>query len=338
MQTADSYAVQRTTVGGDVRPGAGTGLPRTLVVAAREVLADGIVALTLRDPAGAPLPSWAPGAHLDLLLTPKLTRQYSLCGDPEDRASYRVAVLREQAGRGGSAHIHDRVAVGDRVEVTGPRNNFALLDSPRYLFIVGGIGITPILPMLAAASRAGADWTLVYGGRSRSSMAFLPFLADAYGQRVRVQPQDEVGLLDLAALLGEELTDTLVYCCGPTPLLDAVEARCAGWLAGALRVERFSAGELAEPALVGSFTVELAQSGRTLEVPPDRSILQVVEEAGIPVLSSCQEGTCGTCETGVLGGVPDHRDVLLTADERAANDTMFICVSRACSTTLVLDL
>lgn len=337
MPTADSYAVQRTTVGGDVRPGTGPGMTRALVVAAREVLADGIVAVTLRDPDGEPLPSWAPGAHLDLVLTSDLTRQYSLCGDPEDRASYRVAVLREETGRGGSAHVHDRVAVGDRVEVAGPRNNFALLDSPRYLFIAGGIGITPILPMLAAASRAGAEWTLVYGGRSRSSMGFLPVLA-AYGERVRVQPQDEVGLLDLAALLGEEPTDTLVYCCGPAPLLDAVEARCAGWRPGLLQVERFSAGELARPAMAGSFTVELAQSGRALEVPPDRSILQVLEEAGVQVLSSCQEGTCGTCETGVLSGVPDHRDVLLTEDERASNDTMFICVSRSRSATLVLDL
>lgn len=305
-------------------------------MAEREALADGVVGLTLRDPAGAPLPSWAPGAHVDLVLTPDLTRQYSLCGDPEDRSGYRVAVLRESAGRGGSAHVHDRLAVGDRVEVAGPRNNFALQGSPRYLFIAGGIGITPILPMLAAASAAGADWTLVYGGRSRASMAFLPALA-AYGERVRIQPQDEVGLLDLDALLGAAPPDTLVYCCGPAPLLDAVSVRCAGWPAGSVRTERFAAGSLAEPALTGSFVVELAQSGLALEVPPDRSILQVLEEAGVQVLSSCREGTCGTCETGVLDGVPDHRDVLLTEDERAANDTMFICVSRSCSTTLVLD-
>ena len=169
-------------------------------------------------------------------------------------------------------------------------------------------------------------------------MAFRAELRERYGDKVSIQPQDEVGLLDLASLLAEPDADTLVYCCGPEPLLAAVEAKCAAWPAGALQVERFAPKAYDEPMLRESFEVELEQSGLTLTVPPDKSILQVVEEAGVAILSSCREGTCGTCETGVLAGVPEHRDSLLTADERAANDTMMICISRSCTPKLVLDL
>jgi ferredoxin-NADP reductase len=227
--------------------------------------------------------------------------------------------------------------VGDRVHVRGPRNNFPLVGSPRYLFVAGGIGITPLLPMIRAAEAAGADWRLVYGGRRRASMAFLDELA-GYGDRVSVRPQDETGLLDLDALLGTPQPDTLVYCCGPEPLLAAVEQRCAGWPRGALHVERFAPRPQAEPARAVAFDVVLAQSGRTLTVPPDRSILSVLEQAGVGVLSSCAEGTCGTCETTVLEGVPEHRDSVLDEQERERNDCMMICVSRACSDRLVLDL
>jgi ferredoxin len=192
--------------------------------------------------------------------------------------------------------------------------------------------------MLTAAERAGADWELHYGGRSRRSMAFLEALEEATGNRVTLHPQDEVGLIDLDRVLGSPREDTLVYCCGPEPLLAAVERHCAAWPAGALHLERFAPRDLDEPVLAGAFEVELAQSGLTLTVPPERSILEVVEEAGVGVLSSCQEGTCGTCETAVLEGTVDHRDSLLTPDEQAANDTMFICVSRAACPRLVLDL
>jgi ferredoxin-NADP reductase len=292
----------------------------------------------LRDPDGAELPAWTPGAHVDLLLTDDLVRQYSLCGDPAERTNWRIAVLREPDGRGGSAFVHDKLEPGAIVRVRGPRNHFTLEPAPRYLFLAGGVGITPILPMLAAAEAAGADWRLVYGGRSRATMAFAGELLATHGERVELRPQDEHGLLDLDALLAEAGEGTLVYCCGPAPLLDAVEARCASRPAGTLHVERFTPKDVGAPLRAGSFEVELAQTGATLTVPPDRSVLEVLEDAGVPVLSSCREGTCGTCETGVLAGTVDHRDSLLTDDERAADDTMFPCVSRAACPKLVLDL
>jgi cytochrome P450/ferredoxin-NADP reductase len=307
-------------------------------VAAKELKADGVVALTLRTLDGTPLPEWTPGAHVDLILGGGVpNRQYSLCGDVDDRGGYRLGILRDEAGGGGSRHVHDRLAAGDVVRVRGPRNNFALAPSSRYLFIAGGIGITPILPMIAAAEASGADWRLVYGGRTRASMAFLDELA-VHGDRVAVCPQDETGLLDLATLLGTPEPDTLVYCCGPEPLLAAVEERCAAWPSRALHLERFAARPMTEPVRAEAFDVELARTGLTLTVPPQRSILDVVEAAGVGVLSSCAEGTCGTCETGVLDGLPDHRDSVLTAEERATNDCMLICVSRSCGARLVLDL
>ncbi|MBB3085577.1 flavin reductase family protein [Geodermatophilus sabuli] len=192
--------------------------------------------------------------------------------------------------------------------------------------------------MLFAAESAGADWELHYGGRSRRSMAFLEHLEETAGNRVNLHPQDEVGLIDLEKILGTPRPETLVYCCGPEPLLKAVEQSCAAWPEPSLHMERFSPKELGAPPRTDSFEIELATSGLTLTVPPDRSILDVVEEAGIAVLSSCQEGTCGTCERPVLEGDVDHRDSLLTPAEQATNDTMFICVSRAACPRLVLQL
>ncbi|MFB9688764.1 PDR/VanB family oxidoreductase [Amycolatopsis plumensis] len=301
-----------------------------LVLDRKEKPAEGVVRLTLRAPDGGSLPPWEPGAHIDLLL-PGFVRQYSLCGDPADSSAYVVAVLREPDGRGGSAYVHDSLAEGDRVQAEGPRNHFPLVDAERYLFIAGGIGITPILPMLEKVARSGREWQLVYGGRTRASMAFASELS-VHGDRVTFRPQDEHGLLDLPTLLTAARPGTAVYCCGPEPLLAALEALGPQ----DLHVERFTpAPELGERT---AFEVELAGSGRVLPVPADRSILEVVEEAGVPVLSSCREGTCGTCETGVLGGEPDHRDSVLTAEERLENEVMMLCVSRACSPRLVLDL
>ena len=324
-------------------PAPGTAAPEfaaELRVAERTDAADGVIALTLRAPDGAELPAWQPGAHVDLVLEGPggvLVRQYSLCGDPADRHGWRLAVLREPDGRGGSARVHDELHPGTTVRVRGPRNHFALVPAPRYLFVAGGIGITPILAMVAAAESAGADWELVYGGRSLATMAFRDELA-RHGDRVVLRPQDEHGPLELDALLGTPRTDTAVYCCGPEPLLEAVQARCAGWPPGSLHVERFSALPLTEPVRSGPFEVRLARSELTLTVPADRSILDVVEESGVGVLSSCSEGTCGTCDTPVLAGEPDHRDSVLTAEEKAGNDCMMICVSRARTARLVLDL
>jgi ferredoxin-NADP reductase len=289
-----------------------------VTVGAKEAVADGVVALTLHGPS---LPSWTPGAHVDVELRPGLVRQYSLCGSPDD-ASWRIGVLRESAGRGGSEYVHDTLATGDRVRVSLPRNTFTLEPADRYLFIAGGIGITPLLPMIAAVAAQGADWRLRYGGRTAESMAFLPELA-VYGDRVCARP----GLIDLS----EVDEDVAVYCCGPEPLLSAVEARCDP---ARLHLERFT------PAPVSGtpFEVELASSGNVLKIPADQSILSVLLDAGVQVLSSCQEGTCGTCETEVVSGTPEHHDSLLTDEERAAGETMMICVSRSAGGRLVLDL
>lgn len=314
-----------------------------LIVSRRRLAADGVVVLELRDRKGMELPAWAPGAHTDVMLPGGLVRQYSLSGDPQDQAMWRIGVLREPKSRGGSAAVHDLLLEGTEVDVRGPRNNFELVASPRYVFVAGGIGITPILPMIVAASRAGATWELHYGGRSRSSMAFLDELAAADGDggsRVVLYPQDEVGRIDLDRALGSVTPNTQLYCCGPEPLLMAVEERTdsAGWPSGSLHVERFAPKDQGEPASSGSFEVELAFSGRTVTVTPDQTVLEAVEAAGVWVLSSCKEGTCGTCETQVIEGEVDHRDSLLTPEERAANKTMYICVSRAACPRLVLDL
>lgn len=260
-----------------------------------------------------------------------------MCGDPADLGAYRLGVLREAHGGGGSAYIHDRVQASDLLRIRGPRNRLRLVPAPRYVFIAGGIGITPILPMVAPAEAGGAEWQLFYGGRQRSSMAFTEELA-RYGHRVTLRPQDEFGLLDLDTILGTPHPDTLVYCCRPEPLLAAVEARCDRWPARALHVERFNPKPLPADVVNEVFEVVLARSGRTLVVPPDRSILSVVEDAGIVRASSCRKGTCETCETPVLEGRPDHRDAVLDAEERVANDSMMICTSRSLDPRPVLDL
>ncbi|MDI3403313.1 PDR/VanB family oxidoreductase [Streptomyces cavernicola] len=302
--------------------------------------AEGVLSVHLSRADGAHLPPWTPGAHLDLHLPSGLTRQYSLSGSPADRSTWRLSVLREPASRGGSREVHEVLRPGDHIEVTGPRNNFALPedDALRYRFIAGGIGITPLLPMIERVASSGADWSLLYGGRSRSSMAFLADLA-RHGERVLVRPQDEFGLLDLDAYLGPPSSGTSVFCCGPEPLLAATEQVCGSWPPGTLHVERFTA----QPYDVGAeddaaFEVVLHRTGRSVTVPAGRSVLDALEEHGIDVPNSCREGICGTCETKVVAGVPDHRDSLLSPEERAANDTMMICVGRARGPRLTLDL
>jgi len=309
-----------------------------LVVARRETVAADVVALTLADPAGGALPGWTPGAHIDLVLEGALTRQYSLCGPLRDRSSFRIAALLAADGGGGSKFVHESLKEGFRVRVRGPRNHFPLIDAPRYLFIAGGIGITPLLPMIESADRRGVPWTLHYGGRQRPSMAFLDELA-RYGDAVRTWPQDERGLLDLPAILGDPRPDTLVYCCGPEALLSAVEAQCAAWRPGALHTERFTAKPV-EPAPGGdtAFELVLQRSGITTVVPARKTVLEIVEEKGLSVLSSCRVGTCGTCEQEVVEGEIDHRDSVLTEEEREAGEYMMICVSRCRSERLVLDL
>jgi ferredoxin-NADP reductase len=314
---------------------------RGLLVRAARREADGVLGLELVDPAGAELTAWRPGAHLDLHLPSGLVRQYSLCGDPQDLRTYRVAVLREVAGRGGSAEVHDTPLVGRVLTVGGPRNHFELVEATCYVFIAGGIGITPILPMIAAVAERGVKWRLHYGGRSRASMAFVEALSQQTGGELDLIPNDEFGHPDLATILPDDLPDGLaVYCCGPAPMIAAVEARCAAIRRSrCLHVEHFGRDpSVPLPSDGVAFEVELAETGLTLTVPGNRSILDVVREVLPDQPYSCQEGACGTCETDVLDGIPEHRDLILTPEERAANHTMMICVGRSCSPRLVLKL
>ncbi len=308
-----------------------------LRVAARRDVADGVVELTLTEPSGAPLPAWNAGAHIDLVLTPSLTRQYSLCGSTADESSWKIGVLRDPESRGGSAYVHEKLQEGATVRVRGPRNHFPLVASPHYLFIAGGIGITPILALIEAAEARGAEWNLLYLGRSRASMAFLDrFEGD---QRVTLAPRDEGDRFDLLSLLGTPRPGTLVYCCGPSALLDSVEEACASWPDGSLHIERFAA-KVVEPSedALDSFEVECSRSGVTVTVPEGTSIFDAVEKAGVEVLGSCMEGVCGTCECDVLEGTPDHRDSVLSKSDRERGDTIMTCVSRSLSQKLVLDL
>jgi ferredoxin-NADP reductase len=308
-----------------------------LVVREARVVADGVVALVLADPAGRALPAWTPGAHIDLMLDETLTRQYSLCGSPSDDGTWRIAVLRAPDSRGGSRQVHEKLRPGMSVRTRGPRNHFPLVAAPRYLFIAGGIGITPLLPMIAEAQATGGRWRLLYGGRERASMAFVDELA-AYGDRVTIAPQEETGLLDLEAWLGTPEAGTLVYCCGPEGLLSAVEKHCAAWPPGVLHLERFSVKPREAGPADSTFELVLQRSGLTLRVPAGKSVFQVVRDAGVSVLGSCLEGVCGTCETEVVDGDVDHRDSILNEEEREANESMMICVSRCRSARLTLDL
>lgn len=307
-----------------------------LVVSRRVEGARDVALIELSTPDGRPLPRWQPGAHIDVVLPDGDARQYSLCGTP-GADTWRIGVLREPGGRGGSEWIHENLVPGAAVRVAGPRNHFEYVADrgTRYLFIAGGIGITAIAPMVAAAAAAGVDYRLEYAGRSRTTMALAEELRSAHPDRVTVYAADEGDRLDLAALFRDLPPFTTTYCCGPARLIDAVEAAATG---RQLRVERFEPKQLGAPVLAEPFEVELAYTGETVVVPPDRSILDVVEESGVLVLSSCRVGTCGTCETRVMEGEIDHRDSILTQGEQAGGEVMYICVSRSAGPRLVLEL
>lgn len=310
----------------------------TLVILSRRTASDGVIVLDLGFEDGSDLPAWSAGSHIDLELPNGLIRQYSLCGSPSDRGRWTIGILREPESRGGSAFIHEILREGVSVKVVGPRNHFNLEPSRSYIFIAGGIGVTPILPMVEAAEAAGANWKLAYGGRTRASMAFLDKLS-VYGDRVSIQPFDAVGHIDLATLLDHCPAETLVYACGPEPLLVAVEKKCEGELHSALHLERFSAKPLEAPSFDGEFEVQAGRSGQVFNVRPDQSIMEVLEEAGYDVLCSCREGVCGSCETGLLSGLADHRDSVLSDDEKERNDRLMVCISRSRNgERLVLDL
>ena len=300
--------------------------------------APGVTSYELASPDGMPLPAWDPGAHVDVHLPSGTVRQYSLCGDPADLSRYRIAVLELPDGRGGSREAHRELRPGRELRIGHPRLEFALADAQRYVFVAGGIGVTPILPMVREAERRGADCELVYAARAADRFAFRDeLLALAGGRRARVRLVS--GPLDVAAVVAESV-GAAVHACGPSGLLDALsDAMAAAGRAGELRLERFVPTALAVPADgSGGFEVELASSGRLVDVPPDRSVLDAVRAAGVDVTSSCEMGICGTCETKVIAGEVDHRDDLLTDAEKAAGTSMLICVSRAACPRLVLGL
>ncbi|MGW2541500.1 PDR/VanB family oxidoreductase [Kitasatospora sp. NPDC001574] len=307
-----------------------------LVVTARRPAATDVVELTLADPSGGPLPPWQPGAHLRLVLPSGRERHYSLCGDPADPAAYRIAVRHLPAGGGGSAEVHDTLHPGTRLTARRPRNGFAFCAEPAVLLVAGGIGITPLLPMAREARRHGLDWHLVHVGRSTGTLPFSEELRALDPHRVHLRTDDEHGGPPTGAeLLARAPRGAAVYCCGPAPMLAAVQRALDGSPAASLHFERFGAAPITDGE---PFTVRLGTDGPALDVPADRSALDVLREARPDLAYSCHQGFCGTCEVRLLAGTPDHRDRRLTAEQRAAG-ALLPCVSRAAAgETLVLDL
>jgi ferredoxin-NADP reductase len=306
----------------------------TLVVDHVRIEAQDVRSFWLSAVGGAKLPAWQPGCHLDVRLPSGRCRQYSLCGDPGDRSSYRIAVRRLATGAGGSRELHDSVGVGSTLTVRGPRNAFPYVRAAGYLFLAGGIGITPILPMVKHAAASDVPWQLVYTGRSRASMPFLDELTALDPDRVQIRPYDQYGF----PLSGTELLEyaparATVYCCGPAPMIASVRRDLPASAVEALHVERFSPA----PILGGaSFEIALQRSNHVLTVPADRSALDVIRQAVPGVAYSCQQGFCGTCRTRVISGEVEHRDRVLTDRERT--NTMTICVSRSREARIVVDL
>lgn len=307
--------------------------------------ASGILAFRLADPAGAPLPAYTPGAHVDINLPGGIVRQYSLCSDPAERGAYLIAVKLEAASRGGSRGLHADVKVGSVLEVGAPRNLFALdAAAPEHLLFGAGIGITPLLNMAYALSAGGARYTLHYFARSADDAAFAGLLSEPrFAANVRfhygVQPDAIDAALDACLAAASSGSAAHVYTCGPAPFMDRVVARAApGRSEDNIHLEHFQA-QAAVPADGDQvFELKLASTGQLLSVPAGSSIVEVLAGIGIQIDTSCREGICGTCVIPVLDGEPDHRDHCLSKKEKAANDQICACVSRCRSAQLVIDL
>jgi len=298
--------------------------------------APGVLSLDLTAPDLAPLPGFEPGSHIDLHLPNGVMRQYSLCGDPGDRSRYRIAV-RAVSGGLSSQFIHRKLRPGELLTISAPRNNFMFVGAENYLFIAGGIGITPLLPMMRAATAASKQWTLLYCNRSDDEAPFLDEIR-ALGGTVNLHSSAAGTRLDVGARLAAPQAKTLVYCCGPERLMLAVEEATAAWPQGSVRFEWFSPRSRPADESADSFEVVCQASGVTLTVPPGKTVLATLNDAGIFVPCSCEQGICGTCEVRVLGGEVDHRDSIQSQAERAANQSMMVCVSRALSPRLLLDI
>lgn len=308
---------------------------RTVRVRSMTREAQDVLSLELESLDGVPLPAWTPGAHIDFEPTPGAVAQYSLCG-PGSAPMWTIAVLHRRHGKGVSRFVHERLRPGDTLRVGEPRNHFEMVDAPSYLFIAGGIGITPFLPMIEKLEALSKPWKLAYGGHRKDGMAFASLLSRDRSN-VEIFASEESGRMPIARVLGAAGPQCAVYCCGPEPLIAEVEQ----WLQENGRrtpyVERFNPKMHSDQPRNG-FSVTLARRGLTLDVPAGRSIAEVLDERNIFVPTSCREGVCGSCETRVLAGDIDHCDSLLTAQERADGKTMLICVSRAAGHSLTLDL
>jgi len=311
-----------------------------VVVHKAEQQGAGVLVLDLYSASDAGLPVFEAGAHVDVHLPGGLVRQYSLCGDPADRSRYRLGVLKDPASRGGSEALHGTLREGTVVTISAPRNLFPLAgNAGRSLLLGGGIGITPMIAMAYALHATGADFELHYCGRSRSHAAFIDELAQApFADRVITHFDDEpASKLDLQRVLGSPASDSHVYTCGPSGFMAWVidGARAAGFRDEQVHREYF---QVEVDNSGGAFEVHTARTGKTLQVQAGQSIVHALAEVGIAVDVSCEQGVCGTCLCDVLEGEPDHRDVYLTEDERAANDQMLLCCSRSRSGRLVLDI
>jgi ferredoxin-NADP reductase len=287
-------------------------------------------------PDGGPLPPATAGAHITLHLPNGMERQYSLLRGEAAPERYWIAVKRDPASRGGSAFVHDKLRVGETLTLDPPRNNFPVVETAEHsVLIAGGVGVTPMVAMARRLQALGRSFEVHYAARSRDDAAFVDELRAA--GRLTLHLDQEAGrVFDMAAAVRAAPPDAHLYCCGPNPMLAAFEAATVGRPADCIHVEYFSAREA--PDTSGGYVVELARSGRSFEIPPGETILEVLRKAGVDVASSCEEGVCGACETKVLAGVPDHRDVILSPQERAENATIFICCSGAKTDKLVLDL
>ena len=300
--------------------------------------APGIISYELRPMEAGELPPFTAGAHIDLTLPNGLIRSYSLVNPQSERHRYMIAVQKDRTSRGGSKWVHENFRPGDVLTVNGPRNNFALNESAeKTLFIAGGIGITPIVSMIERLSALGRQWELIYCARKRADTAFTEPLS-ALGSQVRFNFDEDPGgrMLDIAAAVRAAPPNAHLYCCGPLPMLSAFEAATADLPRERVHVEYFTAKE--PPAVEGGYKVVLGKSGREFVVPPGKTILDTLLDAGLDIPYSCMEGVCGTCETKVLDGTPDHRDLILTEEEHAAGKIMMICCSGSKSERLVLDL
>lgn len=318
---------------------------RNLRVEKIDDIAQGTRLLRLASTSGSALPQWSPGAHIDIECGETgLSRQYSLCGSPEDRGAWEVAILRDPQSRGGSAWLHEHVKQGDVLRVRGPRNHFHLDESHAgsFVFIAGGIGITPIMAMARQARAQGRNYTLHYSCGTRDSVAFLEQLQSTHGDRLRLYISDEGCRNNFDVLFASLPTSTHVYACGPNRMLEALQTalNVNALPEDILHVEHFSNDTpKLDPAKETAFDVELKNSGLTLTVPNDRTLLDVLRAKNIDIQSDCEEGLCGACEVGVIEGMIDHRDSILSPAERRQNHRIMACCSRARSgEKLVLDL